>query len=128
MGVGTEDIGAPQGGRGWRGAGEGQPQECDGSSSVSWTNTCFFSAGDYLPRKPLTGALLASGPSLCLAPFVLLLFTLEPRDQTLGVPSLSTSYDDRVAAASASPVASDEHPPQHLYFFKSPFPLSLGVE
>ena len=110
------------------GAGEGQPQECDRSSSASWTKASFFSAGDGAPRKPLTGALLASGLSLCLAPFVLLLFTLEPRDQTLGVPSLSTSYDDRVAAASASPVASDEHPPQHLYFFKSPFPLSLGVE
>ena len=82
------------------GAGEGQPQECDRSSSASWTKASFFSAGDYRPRKPLTGALWASGPSLCLAPFVLLLFTLEPRDQTLGVPSLSTSYDDTVAAPS----------------------------
>ncbi|XP_055390681.1 UL16-binding protein 1-like isoform X2 [Bubalus kerabau] len=95
--------------------------------TVCWEKM-LKTSGDGAPRKPLTGALLASGLSLCLAPFVLLLFTLEPRDQTLGVPSLSTSYDDRVAAASASPVASDEHPPQHLYFFKSPFPLSLGVE
>ena len=54
------------------GAGEGQPQESDRNSSASWTKASFFSAGDCAPRKPLTGALLASGLSLCLAAFVLL--------------------------------------------------------
>ncbi|XP_065787207.1 UL16-binding protein 3-like isoform X4 [Muntiacus reevesi] len=58
------------------------------------------SAGDGAPRKPLTGALSASGLSLCLAAFLLLLFTLEPRSPSFGIPSLSTSYDDTVAAPS----------------------------
>ncbi|XDB53954.1 hypothetical protein ABFV05_007570 [Capra hircus] len=48
----------------------------------------------------LTGALLASGLSLCLAAFVLLLITLEPGDETSGIPSLSASYADTVAAPS----------------------------
>ncbi|XDB53960.1 hypothetical protein ABFV05_007576 [Capra hircus] len=48
----------------------------------------------------LTGALLASGLSLCLAAFVLLLVTLEPGDETSGIPSLSASYADTVAAPS----------------------------
>ena len=40
---------------GLEGAGEGQPQESDRSSSASWTNTCFFSAGDGARRKPQQG-------------------------------------------------------------------------
>ncbi|XP_060986474.1 UL16-binding protein 3-like [Dama dama] len=38
-------------------------------------------SGDAAPIKPLTGALSASGFSLCLATFVLFLYTLEPGDQ-----------------------------------------------
>ena len=57
---------------GLEGAGEGQAQENDRSSSASWTNTYFFSAGGGAPRKPLTGALLASGLSLCLVALLLL--------------------------------------------------------
>ena len=37
---------------GLEGAGEGQPQESDRSSSASWTKASFFSAGDGAPRKP----------------------------------------------------------------------------
>ena len=46
---------------GLEGAGEGQPQESDRSSSASWTKASFFSAGDSAPRKP-------DRCSLCLSP------------------------------------------------------------
>ena len=42
------------------GTGEGQLQECDRISAVSWTKASFFSAGkDSVSRMRLTGALLA---------------------------------------------------------------------
>ena len=84
---------------GLEGAGEGQAQESDRSSSASWTNTYFFSAGGGAPRKPNRCSVGLRTQSL-LGHFCSPAFILEPRDQTLGIPSLSTSYDDTVAAPS----------------------------
>ena len=125
VGVGTQEP-FSEGGAG--GAGEGQPQEIDRSSSASWTNTSFFSAGDGAPRKPLTGALSVSGLGLCLAAFVLLLFTLEPRSQTFGIPSLSTSYADSGCTVSCLLLHLMNVLLNLSIFFKSPFPFSLGFE
>ena len=79
--------------------GRGRPRKVTGVPQPPGPTPVSFLQEAVLPGS-LTGALLASGLSLCLAAFVLLLFTLEPGDQTLGIPSLSVSYDATVAAPS----------------------------
>ena len=100
VGVGVEDIGTPQWGRGWRGGwgrtAPGKWQEflsfLDQYQFLFCRRLCSQEAPDRCSVGLRTESLLGC--------FCSPAFTLEPRDQTLGVSSLSTSYDDTVAAPS----------------------------
>ena len=84
---------------GLQGLVRGHPRKVTGVPQPPGPTPVSFLQEVVLPGNP-TGALLASGLSLCLAAFVLLLVTLEPGDETSGIPSLSASYADTVAAPS----------------------------
>ena len=110
---------------GLKGAGEGQPQESDRSSSASRTKASFFSAGGGAPRKPNRCSFGLRTQSL-LGRLCSPAFTLEPGDETqefgAGLPVMMTRW----LHCLLSLVTSGEQPPESL-FFSSLFYLFLLV-
>ena len=77
------------------GLGRGSPRKVTGVPQLPAPIPLSFLQETVFPGSP-------SPEAQALLAWLLLFFCLEPRDQTLGIPSLSTSYDDTVAAPSVS--------------------------
>ena len=84
---------------GLRGLGRGRPRKVTGVPQPPGPTPVSFLQETVLAGSPNRGSVglrTRSLPGCSSSPAL----TLEPRDQTLRIPSLSVSYDDTVAAQS----------------------------
>ena len=128
VGVGVEDIGAPQWGRGWSGGwGGAAPGKCQELLSLLDQGLFLFCRWCCSQEAP-TGALSASGLSLCLDAFVLLLYTLQSGDQTHEFGACLPGMMTRWLPCLMSLVTCGEQLPQSLFSPQPILPLFLGAK